>query len=122
MSRALVASADQAILFARGGKRLMASLSAPAPPDNKMRLATRQEPEKVKVMARRSSDRSGLFSAEVPNGPFRTSMVTTEAVAVPLHSPHDAPAKPTVVAPNARKQASILSCFVSNSISPNRFI
>jgi hypothetical protein len=28
--------------------------------------------------------------------------VTTEAIAVPLHSPHDAPAKPTVVAPNAR--------------------
>jgi hypothetical protein len=73
-----------------------------------MRLATQQEPEKVKVMARRSSDRSGLFSAEVPNGPFRTCQVPTEAVAVPLHSLHVAPDKPTVVAPNARKQAGLI--------------
>jgi hypothetical protein len=73
-----------------------------------MRLATQQEPEKVKVMARRSSDRSGLFSAEVPNGPFRTCQVSTEADAVPLHSLHVAPDKPTVVALNASKQIFIL--------------
>ena len=43
-----------------------------------------------------------LFSAEVPNGPFRTCPVTTEAVAAPLHPLPVAPANPTVVAPNAR--------------------
>jgi hypothetical protein len=43
-----------------------------------------------------------LFSAKMPNGPFRTCPVTTEAVAAPLHPVHVAPAKPTVVAPNAR--------------------
>jgi hypothetical protein len=73
-----------------------------------MRLATQQEPEKLKVMARRLSDGSSLFSAEVPNGPFRTCPVTTEAVAAPLHPLHVAPAMPTVVAPNARDQATLL--------------
>jgi hypothetical protein len=115
MSRALSASFDQASLFDRRGKRFVASLAAPSPPDNKLRLATQQEPEKVKVMARRSSDRSGLFSAEVPNGPFRTCQVTTEALAVPLHSLHVAPDKPTVVAPNAREQATLLDKCPSDS-------
>ena len=45
-----------------------------------------------------------LFSAEVPNGPFRTCPVTTEAVAAPLHPVHVAPARPTLVAPNAKEQ------------------
>jgi len=115
MSRALFASSVQATLFGRLGKRFVAGLSAPSPPDNKMRLATQQEPEKVKVMACHSSDGSGLFSAEVPNGPFRTCQVPTEAVALPLHSLHVAPDKPTVVAPNARKQTTILLWNASDS-------
>jgi hypothetical protein len=115
MSRASSTSIAQASLFARRGKCFVASLPAPAPPDNKMRLATQQEPEKLKVMARRSSDRSGLFPAEVPNGPFRTCPVTTEAVAVPLHSPHVAPDKPTVVAPIAREQAVLVRRCVTDS-------
>jgi hypothetical protein len=105
MSRASIASAAKASLFAPRRKRLGTCLAVPAPSDNKMRLATQQEPEKSKVMARRSSDRSGLFPAEVPNGPIRTCPVTREAVAVPLHPVHVAPAKPTLVAPNAREQA-----------------
>jgi len=115
MSRALFASFDQASLFDRRGKRFVAGLSVASPPDKKIRLATQQEPEKVKVMARLSSDRSGLFSAEEPTGPFRTCQVPTEAVAVPLHSLHVAPDNPTVVAPNAREQAHILNRCLPDS-------
>ena len=115
MSRALTASAAKASLFASRRKRPGACLGAPAPSDNEMRLATQQEPEKSKVMARRSSDRSGLFPAEVPNGPIRTCPVTRDAVAVPLHPVHVAPAKPTLVAPNAREQASRIGKWQTDS-------
>ena len=113
MPHASITSANQASLFARRGKRFVAGL-VPSPPDKKMRLATQQEPEKEKVMARRSSDESGLFSAEVPNGPFRTCPVTTEAVALPLHSHLVAPDKPTVVAQTARKRRNLI-CYLTDS-------
>jgi len=88
MSRASTASVHLASLFARLGKRLVAEPSGAAPPVKKMRLATQQVPEKVRVMARHSSDGSCLFSAEVPCGPFRAVVVTTEAAALPLHPLH----------------------------------
>jgi hypothetical protein len=103
MSRASLCSTDHASVFERASKRFVASLTVPSPLDNEMRPATQQEPEKLKVMAYRSSDGSSCFSAEVPFGPFRTCPLTTEAVAAPLHPLHVAPDKPTVVAPNARE-------------------
>src|ERR1700756_526545 len=36
-----------------------------------------------------------VFSAEMPSGPFRTTVAPTEAVAAPLHPNPVAPAKPT---------------------------
>jgi hypothetical protein len=41
--------------------------------------------------------------------------VTTEAVAAPLHPVHVAPARPTVVAPNAKEQAHCLTVNAPDS-------
>ena len=48
-----------------------------------------------------------------PNGPFRTCPVTTEAVALPLHSHLVAPDKPTVVAQTARKRRNLI-CYLTD--------
>jgi hypothetical protein len=45
-----------------------------------------------------------LFSAEVPCGPFRAVLVTTEAAALPLHPLHVAPVMPAAVALNAKER------------------
>jgi hypothetical protein len=67
-------------------------------------MGTRLDAFPPEILATFASVPIAMFSAEMPSGPFRTTVAPTEAVATPLHPNPVAPTKPNVVVLNTRQQ------------------